>query len=60
VTPETVGGEHHVTAHVSFGGDWRSTFDLQGLLLGIDFRQWLGNFEVNVVQTKQKLPWFRA
>ena len=34
-----------------FRGACGSAFDLQGLLVGIDFRQWLGNFEVNVVQT---------
>ena len=34
----------------SIRGAWRSAFDLQGLPVGIDFRQWLGHFEVNVVQ----------
>ena len=35
----------------SIRGALRSAFDLQGLLVGIDFRQWLGHFEVNIVQT---------
>jgi len=34
-----------------FRGAWGSAFELPGLLVGIDFRQWIGNFEVNVVQT---------
>jgi hypothetical protein len=30
---------------------WGSAFDLAGLIIGIDFRQRLRQFEVNVVQT---------
>ena len=35
----------------SFRGARGSAFDLKGVLLGINFRQWLGHVEVNVVQT---------
>jgi hypothetical protein len=34
----------------SFRGAWGSAFDLKGVLLGINFRQWLGHLKVNVVQ----------
>src|ERR1700686_1156746 len=35
----------------SFRGAHGSAFDLKGVLLGINFRQWLGHLKVNVVQS---------
>jgi hypothetical protein len=33
----------------SIRGTRGSAFDLQGLLIGIDFHQWLGHFKVDIV-----------
>src|SRR5450631_164620 len=49
---QTPVGERHVMTGClrSLCGDWWSAFDPPGRLVGIDFRQRLGQVEVNIVQ----------